>query len=485
MTYGFRAALLLAAAVLAVHLVTNHRYGFHRDELQVIDDAHDLAWGYVVYPPLTPAVARLSMELFGPSLTGLRFFTALAMSIVIVLAALMARDLGGSDAAQILAAAMAAIAPIAVIQGALFQYVAFDFLWWVVIAWFVIRLIRSGDPRWWIGIGAAIGLGMMTRYTMAFFVAGLVAGVLLTPLRRHLRSPWLWGGVAVSLLLFLPNLIWQIRNDFITFEFLRSISARDVEIGRTKGFLLEQLFVPANPFTIPWWIAGLWFLFRSREPRALGWMFVVPLLLFVAMQGRSYYMGPAYPMLLAAGAVVWERWGKGRVIAVICVLLGAAMSAALMLPLAPVGSPWFRFTAGVQDNFAEEIGWPELVQQVATIYHGLAPEEKERTAIYASNYGEAGAINLYGPRHGLPRAISGINSHWKRGYGSPPPETVIVLGSSKERAGRRFRSCEVAGIVSNRWGVENEESRDHPEIVVCRGPLEPWPMMWPRLRSFG
>ncbi|HEU4520933.1 MAG TPA: glycosyltransferase family 39 protein [Thermoanaerobaculia bacterium] len=482
MRSSLRGAIAVAIAVLAIHMATNHRYGFHRDELQTLDDARHLAWGYVVYPPLTPAVARMALELFGPSLTGLRFFTALAQSLIIVLAALMARELGGGSTAQTVAAGMAAVAPVSVIQGALFQYVAFDALWWVLIAWLMIRLIRTEDERLWVAIGAVIGLGALTRYTIAFFIAGIVAAVMLTPLRRQLRSPWLWCGVAVSVLIFLPNFLWQIRHDFISLEFLRSIHARDVEIGRTGGFLAEQAFVPASIFTIPWWVAGLWFYLRSPRFRAIAWMFVVPMVLFVIAEGRSYYTTPLYPMLLAAGAVVFQRRTVAAAVAIAC---GAIMSGALMLPIAPVGSPWWNVVARLQDNFAEQIGWPELVAKVAQIYRSIPPEERAKTAILTMNYGEAGAVNLYGPAHGLPRAISGVNSHWSRGYGPFPPEKVIVLGSAKEHSSRRFRDCEVAGIVSNPWGVENEESRDHPEILVCGPPHRHWPELWATMRRFG
>jgi 4-amino-4-deoxy-L-arabinose transferase-like glycosyltransferase len=482
MPRDLRGALAVAAVVFAVHLLTNHRYGFHRDELQVLDDARHLAWGYVVYPPLAPAVARLALELFGASLTGLRLFTALSQSIVIIVAALMARELGGGATASTTAAALTAIGPVALLQGALFQYVAFDLMWAVFVTWLMLRMIQTGDQRLWMAIGAAIGLGAMTRYTIAFVVAGVVAAVLLTPLRRHLLSRWLWIGAAISIAIALPNLIWQFRHDFISLEFLRAIHERDVEIGRTGGFLVEQLFVPVSAFAIPWVVAGLWFYLRRREYRPMVWLFVVPFVLFIVAEGRSYYTAPLYPMLLAAGNVLWER---RTVLASVAVTAGALVGAALFLPLAPVGSKWFRFAAGVHDNFAEQIGWPELVQQVTAIYQGLDPEERSRTAIYASNYGEAGAINLYGPARGLPRAISGINSHWYRGYGNPPPSTVIVLGSSLERAQRRFRSCEVTGLVTNPWGIENEETRDHPQILLCRNVTWGWPALWNRLRGFG
>src|SRR5829696_5567106 len=204
-------AILLALSLLRVllHTFTNGQYGFHRDELATLDDARHLAWGYVAYPPLTPAVARVAVELFGPSLPGVRLFAALAQGAAMLLAGQMARELGGGRWAQVVASLAVAIAPLSLIQGALLQYAGFDYLWWVVVAYCVIRLQRTENPRWWLGIGAAIGLGMLTKYTMAFCVAGLVAGVLLTNARRYLASGWLWGGAALALLLALPNLLWQ------------------------------------------------------------------------------------------------------------------------------------------------------------------------------------------------------------------------------------------------------------------------------------
>ena len=299
------ALIAIGFAVILLHAVTNNHYGFHRDELATVDDAQYLAWGYIAYPPVTPFIARIAFTLFGPSLVGLRFFASLAQAIAIVVTGWMARELGGMRTAQVLAALATAIAPVSLAAGALFQYVTFDYLWWVLAAYFMIRLLKSGDERWWLAIGAVIGLGMLTKYTMGFLVAGISLGVLLTPARRYLKSPWLWSGVALSLAIFLPNVIWQIRHDFISLDFLNNIHARDIRIGRTKNFLIEQLFVPASPFTISIWLPGLVYYFSrpGRQYRAMGWMFVVVFALFFAARGRSYYMAPAYPMLLAAGAV--------------------------------------------------------------------------------------------------------------------------------------------------------------------------------------
>jgi 4-amino-4-deoxy-L-arabinose transferase-like glycosyltransferase len=286
-----------------------------------------------------------------------------------------------------------AIAPISLLMGALFQYVAFDYLWWTVVAYCTIRLLRTENPRWWLVIGAAIGMGMLTKYTMAFCVAGLVAGVLLTGARRYLAGRWLWGGAALALLIVLPNLLWQARHGFISLEFLEAIHARDVAIGRTQGYLVEQLFVSANPFTIPLWVAGLGFYLIStagRRYRLVGWMYVVSFALFLVAQGRSYYLAPAYPMLLAAGAVVWERRigslrtaqaRLARGLTAAALAAGAAIGSALMLPIAPVGSGLWNVTSVVHDNFVEQIGWLELVESVAGIYAALPAEQRARTAV--------------------------------------------------------------------------------------------------------
>lgn len=489
--------ILLALARLILHILTNGQYGFHRDELATLDDARYLAWGYVAYPPLTPFIGRIALELFGPSLVGVRLFSALGQSIAMLVAGLMARELGGSRFAELVTAVAAAIAPISLLQGAMFQYVGFDYLWWVLLAFLIIRLLKTENPRYWLAIGLVIGLGMMTKYTMAYFVAGLVGGVLLTNPRRHLSTPHLWGGAALSLLLFLPNLLWQINHDFISLSFLSTIHARDVAIGRTDNFLIEQLLVSTSPPTILLWGPGLYYyLFTAagKRYRPLGWMYLIPLILFLLTQGRAYYLAPAYPMLIAAGAVFWEQWlnspstarsrlSKGIIWGVL--LVSSMISMAISLPVAPVNSWLWHITSEVHDNFVEQIGWPELVETVAGIYADQTASGQSQPGILTGNYGEAGAINLYGRAYGLPEAISGTNSYWLRGYGDPPPETLIVLGYSQEEAEQFFVTCDLAGQITNRFGVSNEETLFHSDIFVCQNPRQPWPLLWQELQRFG
>jgi 4-amino-4-deoxy-L-arabinose transferase-like glycosyltransferase len=492
------AALIVVAAIFfALHIATNGQYGFHRDELQTLDDARHLDWGFVAYPPITPLIGRFELILFGTSLIGFRVFSALAVSIIMVLTGLIAKELGGARHAQILAAVAAGIAPVSLVQGAVFQYVSFDYLWGVTVTYFLVRLLKSEDPRWWLPIGGIIGLGMETRYTMGVLALGVAGAVLLTPARRFLRSGWLWAGVGLSLLVFLPNLIWQIKHHFVSLDFLSYLRARDLGQGRYNGFFREQLLICVNVVTAPLIIRGLWLYFFRREAqryRLLGWTFVLTFLLFALVRSRSYYTAPLYPMLIAGGSVLLANlagslrpaaWRLIYGVQWTAILAGGIVFGLLVMPAAPVGSRVWKITSKLHDQFREEIGWLDLAHSVASVYRSLSAQERERAGILTGNYGEAGALNLYGPALGLPHAMGLTNSFWYRGYDSRLPEIVIVTGFKLEEGRRLFDSCIVAAKNTNSYGVENEESRDHPDILLCRSLRAPWPEYWEHHRRFG
>lgn len=489
--------LALALVRLAAHLLLNTHYGFHRDELQVLDDARHLDWGYVPYPPLTPFLGWIDLHLFGTSLTGFRFFSALAQCAAMVLTGLIARELGGRRFAQIFAALAMAAMPFSLIMASVLMYSSLDLLWWVAIAYFTLRLVNSGNPRWWLALGLVFGLGLMTRYTIAICAAGLFVGVLATSLRRQLLTPWPWFGAVLALLIFVPNLIWQAHRDFIYLDFVRTIHERDIRWHRTDGFWIEQLFANTGPLLTPLWLAGLGYLAIAksmRRYRVLAWLYVVVLVLFALSRGRGYYMAPAYPMLLAAGAVALEAWlarlragpartlraGAGAVLA-----LALAVGALVTLPVAPVNSGIWNAARKLHDTFAEQIGWPEFVQRVAEVYRSLPEEERAHALILANNYGEAGAINLYGPALGLPPAISRTNTYWYRGYGDPPPAVIIELGNTAEDEAGSAAKCTSFGRFRNSLGVDNEESAWNYEIFVCRDIPPKWPEIWGRKPRFG
>ena len=485
--------IYIALATVVIHLILGNRYGIHRDELATLEDARHLAWGYPAYPPVTPFFGRISLELFGTSVRGFRFFANLAQAGVVVLCGLMAREMGARRGAQ-LVAAVAAV-PFCLGGGYQMMYVAFDALAWALTAYFIVRLLNSQDPRWWVAIGAGIGLGMMTKYTMGFFALSIVAGVIFTPARRYLRSKWLWIGVALSVLIWLPNVLWQVQHHLVSLDFLSHIHARDVRQGRTANFLPQQLMMTGLRFPLA--LAGLYFCFvapAGKRYRMIGWMYIVTLALFVVAKGRWYYMGPAYTMVYAAGAVWGEQWlatmNRARAMTVRWLVWGALtfeliFTIAFWLPVPPLNSRWWDVNNSLTGDFREQLGWRELVQEVAKIRDSLTPEERAHLGIIGTNYGEAGAINLYGPEYGLPRAISGINSFWYRGYGDPPPQTLIIIGLSRHYMDETFSSCRLAGHTWNPYGIKNEETEDHPDIYVCGPPKDGWPEFWKDFRYYG
>ncbi len=485
--------LAIAVAMALLHLATNNRYGFHRDELQFLSDARHLDWGFVAYPPLTPFVEHISLGVFGLSMVGLRLFSVIAQAAVVVVSGLMARDLGGGRLAQITTALAVALSPLPVFEGTEFQYSSFDFLWWVLIAWFVIRLLKTENPRWWIAIGATVGVGLLTKYSIIFFIAGILGGLVLSSARRYLKSGWFWSGIALALIIFLPNFLWLLRHDFISYHFLQHIHTRDVGEGRADGFIKDQFLLCVNLFAAPVWLAGLIYFLRDRRYRMLAWMYLIPLVLFFVGKGRFYYVSAAYPMLLAMGAVAGEQWVAslprwGRIAAQTAFFSGLAIVGAficaLLVPLASSG-PIRDFALKNNGDLREEFGWDELVKTIAGIRDSLPPEQRGGVGVLVGNYGEQGAVEMLGPAFHLPAPISMTNSAWLRSFPLQPPTTLIVLGFSQKSADRAFTGCRLAGHNGNSQGIKNEESEYHPDIFVCGPPRKPWPEFWKDYQAFG
>ena len=483
----------IAAAITLLHLLTNGRYGFHRDELQFLSDARHMDWGFVAYPPFTPLMERIGMALFGLSMVGLRLFSVLAQAAVIVASGLMARELGGRRMAQVTTALAVALSPLPIFEGTEFQYTTFDLLWWVLIAYFVVRLLKSDDPRWWIAIGAAAGLGLETKYGIVFYIAGVLAGVALTPARKYLRSGWFWGGIAVALLIFFPNLIWLARHDFISYHFLQQIHARDVGEGRADGFIKGQFMACVNLFAAPLWIVGVIALLLRGRYRMLAFMFLVPVAFFFFAKGRYYYTAGAYPVALAMGAATCERWLAAtptwwRRTTESLFFAGLAAYGAFVVagwvPLVSSG-PLRSFALSHSSDLREEIGWSQLVRTVAQIRDSLPADQRAHLGITTGNYGEYGAIDVLGRAYGLPEPIGTTNSEWLRGYPADLPTTIIALGIRPDEANAIFTNCRLAARNVSAEGIHNEEYDDHPWIFVCGPPRQPWPEVWKQHKDFG
>ena len=300
--------ILISSLCFIVHMIANTNYGFHRDELQFISDSRHLSGGFVAYPPFTAFMGFLSRTLFGESLVSYRFFSALAHSVILFAAGLIARDLGGKRFARTLSAIACASSPVLLFSGSVLMYMVYDYVWWTFTAFFFIKILR-GSPRYWIGVGIAVGFGMMTKYSIIFLVIGIAIALLCVPERKLLLNRYFVIGVGVSLLIFLPNLLWLIRHNFITYDFLKHIHARDIAWGRTRGFFADQVSDCAGYAAVPLALAGAWALVTKREMKrfrcAAIWTVAV-VLIFALLKGRGYYTAALYIPVIAAGSVFVE-----------------------------------------------------------------------------------------------------------------------------------------------------------------------------------
>jgi hypothetical protein len=480
-----------AAVIVAAHFYIGNGYGFHRDELQFLDDARHLDWGFVAYPPMTAFCGRIAIALFGISPGVFRLPAAIVNAVSLVMVGLIARELGGRRAAQIVA--LIAMFPVGLAFSSVLQYNTFDLLAWVLIVFFVARLLRTGNERNWIGVGVGIGIGVLSKYSIAFPVASLLAGLVIFPSQRHhVRTKWFWYGALAATMIAAPNLIWLASHHFITVQMEQFIHARDVRHGRADGYYTDQ--IKFTMFAFPLAVAGLISLLRSARFRFLSIFYIGPFVLFAIARGRGYYLLAAYPVSYAAGAVVLERWIAGwatglrvtvRAVVITALLADTAAIVWAFLPVWPHGSPGWNWQMKNNSDMKDEIGWPELVTQVAAVRDTLSAEERSKLAILANNYGEAGAVALYGPQYGLPTPISSTNTFHLRGYGPYEPETVIVLGGELDDQLKNFESCRVAAMVDIPYGVRNEESVDHPVILVCKHLRWPWAEAWARSQEFG
>jgi len=497
--------LSLVVAKLAIHLPLLGRYGYFRDELYFLDCGRHLDWGYVDHAPLIGLVAKGSL-LLGGSLPALRIFPALAGAGLVALAALLARRLGGGPFAQLLAGLTVLLSPVQLLMSSVMTMNAFEPLFWSGAALALVRLVESGDGRWWLAFGALGGAGLLNKHSTIFFLVAVAAGVALTGTRRWLATRWPWLGAGLALLVFLPNLVWQWQRDFPTLEDLRNVARTGKNVVLGPGdFVLQQVQLQ-HPAFVPFWLGGLLWLLLARRGRHrfLGIAFLVFFGLHFALHAKNYYLAPFYPILFAAGGVAWEeglaRWratrGRAapRAVVVAAVAVAGLVVAPTVLPLLPPGTllAYGRAIGVVPPRtevahegplpqvWGDQFGWPELVADVARVWNGLSPEERARAGIFANNYGEAGAINLFGPRSGLPPALSAHQTHFFWGPRGFTGDVLVVLQSSRDDLERRCASVEEAGRHFHPWGMAEENGA----IWVCRGLKTPLPELWPELKHW-
>ncbi|MGH9110807.1 MAG: ArnT family glycosyltransferase [Acidimicrobiales bacterium] len=465
--------LAIAGAVLVGHAALSGRYGFHRDELYYLAAGRHPALGYVDQPAIVPLLARAITAAVGAHLWPLRLVAGATHAAVVVVAGLIGRELGGGRRATVIAALATATAPLFIATGGMFQTVVLDQLAWALVFLLVVRLLRGADPRGWLVVGGVVGLGLETKWTIALLGVGLVAGLAAVPEARRqlrLRSPWVAGGVAVALALWTPNLVWQVLNGWPTLEFTRNNNAEVLQQDGRLGFVLQQVLF-MGPVAVPLAGAGVVWLWRRRPWRSLAVAVgVIALVLFV-VGGKAYYLGPCYVLAFAAGGVAVERWLAAQPdrwrTAVVALVANGLVPLAAVAPVAPA-DVYADVFYDLNDELGEQVGWPELVDQVARVVSVLPAEERADVRVVTASYGEAAAIDLYGPARGLPRgtALSAHNSYADWWPDDEPAGAVVFVRYRRERI--EPYCDDVLGpvvVVSNRAGVSNQIAG--APILVC------------------
>lgn len=506
----------IALGKLLLHVYFNNRYGYFRDEFDYIACGNHLAWGYVDQPPLIPFLTRVSIAVLGDSLRAIRFLPALASSLLVVQAAVLARELGGRRFALVLTAVTILIAPQYLSNGSLLGTNCLEPNLWMGCAYFAILAVKRENPRYWLWFGVVAGIGMEEKYSIALFGFGIVVGLLLTAQRRVFLNRWIWLGGLAAFLIFLPNLLWNIHYDWPFLQLMHNIRAegRDVVLPLPQYFLQQTLLV--NPIAAPIWLTGLFaFLFsvRLKSYRFLGWCYLVCFTVMFVLHGKNYYLAPVYPMLLAAGAVMIasaidhakdESQQKTRRLswlkpAIIVVLLA---SGSHLLPITvPVFSPehflayekTLPFKLPVMEHsharaalpqwYADQFGWNEIVAETAVAWNQLTPQERENEncGIFAQDYGQAGAIDFLGRKYGLPQSLSGHQTWFLWGPRHYSGNCMIVLDDRRGRLEQLWSSVEYVGdSADNPFALEKEIP-----VFICRGAkFGTFADLWPELKRW-
>jgi Dolichyl-phosphate-mannose-protein mannosyltransferase len=483
---------LIAAVAFAVEMAVSARYGYARDELYFLSAGRHLAFGYVDQPPLTPLLARISAAVTGHTLAGFRVLPALALAALVVATAVMSRMLGAGRTGQLLAALAAATC--AEYLGAMHELTTTtpDFVFWAITLLLVMRLLESQDPRWWVAIGACVGIGSEAKWNIGFLAAALAAGFLATDARRLLRSRYLLIGGAIAAALAAPDLIWQAAHGWPSADVFRALQTA---AGHNRVVYWPGEILFTGPVLTPVWVAGALWSLRSaaaRRFRPVGIACVIAIALQFVLGGKPYYPGAAFTFLLAAGSVPLERRLAARrplarrirpATAVgAAMLAGAVVAAPIALPVLPARALHTVPLQKINYDLGETIAWPKLVALVAREYDSLPAPERQQTTILTGNYGEAGAIDRYGPPLGLPAVYSGANNFWLWG---PPPAgdtAAIAVNVNPALLRREFTRVRLVATFWNGLGVSDDEQG--AQVFIATGLRSSWAQSWPAFRNY-
>lgn len=515
--------ILLSAFTVLIHLLYSSGYGYFRDELYAIACSKHLAWGYVDQPPFSEVVLAIVGRTLGYSQFALRLLPALCGGVVTFLVGVTAKRLGGGRAAQVLAATAYIVGGVFLAIAGYYSMNCFDHLFWALGIYILVLILQGGDTRLWLLFGLVAGLGLENKYSMGFFGLGLVVGLALTPARKHFLDKWLWVGGALAAAMFLPHVLWEVHHHFPTAEFVRNATLRK-NLPMTPWQFLVQSMLMVNPVTLPIWLAGLIYLFSpggepavkasgggdaepagglrksNRALACLGWSYLAVLAILLTTNSKPYYFVPAFLLLFPAGGVAIEsfvarhKWNLFIPAYLAVMVLAGAAFAPMVVPILPpetliryqkaLGT---RASSGERGEkslrlsqiFADRFGWPEMTAQVAEIYNRLSPEEKAECVIGASNYGEAGAIDFFGKRYGLPGAISTHNNYWYWGPGDKPGTILLVINGSRKNYEALYNDVQQVATFTHPYAAEN-----NIPIFLCRNPKHTLQEYWPKHHNF-
>lgn len=476
----FWAVPAVAASTSALLLATSGRYGWHRDELYFLACGRHLAWGFVDQGPLVPFVARVADSVAPGNLLALRFLPALGTGVTVFLGAALAAELGASRRARVLAAVAVGSAGFVLGAGHLLSTATFDFTAWMAVLVLFARMLRTRDARLWIAIGVVAGLAMLNKALIPLLILSLVAALLVTGNAALVVDRWAAAGAALAILVAGPYLLWQARNGWPQFEMAGALSARLATFNRValvpgQALFLAPLLIPLLWRGAQWLRAG----HAGSRFRPLLWAWPIALVAVFASGGRPYYPLPLTATVLIAGLVASDQAGRSHATTRL-LALNAAVMVVFALPVLPEATLPTTRLAALNETTAEMIGWHQLVGQVAAAVHELPTAEQADVVILTGSYGEAGAIDLFGPGAGLPPAYSPHNSY---GYFRRPTDdtaTVLAVRIDPPYLARYFENCTRIDTVRNSLGIANEVSGQ--PISVCRGLRGTWATLWPQMR---
>jgi 4-amino-4-deoxy-L-arabinose transferase-like glycosyltransferase len=500
----------LALADFVVHMLFADNYGYFRDELYyIVAGTQHLSLGYVDFPPFIAYVAALLNVISQDSLISIHVVPALVEALLVFVAGMMARELGGGRRAQLLAAVSTLVMFALLAAGSEFSPDSLDQLWWSLLAYLVIRLVKRREPKLWIPVGLVVGVGLLTKLTIFFFVGALLLSFLVIPSsRKYLRSKWIVVGGLLSVAFILPMIYWNVVNGWPMVQFYTEFTG-DFGGGGPVSFSLSQLG-EINYLNIPILFLGLYFYLRSgegRELRALGLSFIILYIFMTVADFKPYYLAPIYPMLFAGGALLIERssssrrgvsrWFGSRPY-VACLVILAIVLAPLLMPILPPstlmgvygastlasvnGSGASGETGPLPQNLGDRLGWGNMASTLAQAYHSLPASERSQACILASNYGEASAVNFLGKSLGLPEAISGHNSYYIWGPDSCTGEVAITVGISLSSAQQTFSNVTLLTTITCKYCMDLENNLP---VYLCTNPtFSSIAQVWPLGRQY-